>query len=93
MSQLVKFGVCRMDHLPISLCRPVVPNRDPTARLGGARPPPNYQMEQRTLKNVIYCLNTNICSYLEISGGQSYHLYLNVVDYFNTSLNQTSVAA
>jgi hypothetical protein len=50
-------------------------------------------MEQRTLKIVNSCLNTNIHSYLEISGGQSYVLYLNVVHFFNTSVNKTSVAA
>jgi hypothetical protein len=32
-------------------------------------------MEQRALKNVNNCLNINIYSYLEISGGQSYNLY------------------
>jgi hypothetical protein len=31
-------------------------------------------MEQRTLKNENNCLNTNICSYLETSGGKSYIL-------------------
>jgi hypothetical protein len=36
-------------------------------------------MEQRALKIVNNCLNTNIYSYLETSGGQSYNLYLNVV--------------
>jgi len=30
-------------------------------------------------KNVNNCLNTNIYSYLETSGGQSFNLYLNVV--------------
>jgi hypothetical protein len=49
-------------------------------------------MEQRTLKIVNNCLNTNIYAYLETSGGQSYNLYLNVVHFFNTSLNSTSVA-
>jgi hypothetical protein len=38
-------------------------------------------------------LNTNIYSYLETSGGQSYNLYLNIVHFFNTSVNLTSVAA
>jgi len=38
-------------------------------------------------KIVNNCLNTNIYSYLETSGGQSYNLYLNVVHFFNTSLN------
>ncbi len=51
-------------------------------------------MEQRALKNINNtCLNTNTYSYLETSGGLSYYLYLNVVDFFNTILNQTSVAA
>ncbi len=44
-------------------------------------------MEQQALKMVNNCLNTNIYSYLETSGGQSYNLYLNVVQFFNTSLN------
>jgi hypothetical protein len=34
------------------------------------------------LKNVNNCLNSNIYSYLETSGGQSYNLYLNVVPFF-----------
>jgi hypothetical protein len=50
-------------------------------------------MEQRTLKNVNNCLNTNIYSFLETSGGQKSNLYLNVVHFFNTSVNLTSVAA
>ncbi len=44
-------------------------------------------MEQCTLKNVNNYLNTNIYSYLETSGGQSYNLYLNVVHFFNTRVN------
>jgi hypothetical protein len=44
-------------------------------------------VEQRALKNVINCLNTNIFSYLETSGGQSSNLCLNVVHFFNTSVN------
>jgi hypothetical protein len=44
-------------------------------------------MEQHTLKNVNNCLNTNIYSYLETSGGQSSNLYLNVVNFLNTSVN------
>ncbi len=44
-------------------------------------------MEQRALKNVNNFLNTNIYSYLETSSGQSYHLYLNVVHFFDTSVN------
>jgi len=44
-------------------------------------------MEQHDLKTVNNPLNTNIYSYLETSGGQSYNLYLNVAHFFNTSLN------
>jgi hypothetical protein len=44
-------------------------------------------MEQRALKNVNNCLNTNIYSYLETSGGQRSNLFLNVVHFFNTSVN------
>jgi hypothetical protein len=50
-------------------------------------------MEQRTWKIVNNCLNTNIYSYLETSGGQSFNLYINVVHFLNTSLNKTPVAA
>jgi hypothetical protein len=32
-------------------------------------------------------MNTNIYSYLETSGGSSSNLYLNVVHFFNTSVN------
>ncbi len=32
-------------------------------------------------------LKTNIYPYLETSGGQSSHLYLNVVNFFNISVN------
>jgi hypothetical protein len=44
-------------------------------------------MEVRTLKNVNNYLNTNIYSYLETSGGQCSNLYLNVVQFLNTSVN------
>jgi hypothetical protein len=50
-------------------------------------------MEQRAFENVNSCLNTNIYSYLETSGGQSFNLYLNVVYFFDTIANYTSVAA
>ncbi len=50
-------------------------------------------MEHRALKNVNSCLKTNIYSYIETSGGQSFNLYLNVLHCFNTSVNKTSVAA
>ncbi len=36
-------------------------------------------MEQPALNNINNCLDTNIYSYLETSGGQSYDVYLNVV--------------
>ncbi len=44
-------------------------------------------MEQRTLKNVNNGLNTNIYSYLETSSDQSSNLYLNVIQFFNSSVN------
>jgi len=44
-------------------------------------------MEDHALKNVNNCLNTNFYSYLEASGGQNSNLYLNVVHFFNTSVN------
>ena len=50
-----------------------------------------FTMEQRAFKNVNNCLNTNIYSYLEISCSQGSNLYLNVVHFYNTSVN--SVAA
>jgi hypothetical protein len=43
-------------------------------------------MEQRASKNVKNCLNTNISSYLDTSGGQSSNLYTNVV-HFSTSMS------
>jgi hypothetical protein len=50
-------------------------------------------MEQRALKNISNCMNANIYSYLETSGGQSSNPYLNVVHILNTSADQKSVAA
>ncbi len=44
-------------------------------------------MEQHGLKIVNNYLNINIYSYLETSGGQSSNLYLNVVHFFNASVN------
>jgi hypothetical protein len=44
-------------------------------------------MEQDALKNVNSCSDTNISSYLETSAGQGSNLYLNVVHFFNTSIN------
>ncbi len=37
-------------------------------------------------------MNTNIYFYLETSGGQSFNLYLNVVHFLNTSVNNIYVA-
>jgi hypothetical protein len=54
---------------------------------------PNMIDPMRTFKNANNCSNTNIYSYLETSGGQSFNIYLNVVHFFNTSLNKTSVTA
>jgi hypothetical protein len=45
------------------------------------------QKSKHALKNVNGCLNTKITFYLETSGGQSYNLHLNVVHFFNTSVN------
>jgi hypothetical protein len=44
-------------------------------------------MEHRALKNVNIFTNIYIYSYLETSCGKSYNLYLNVVHFFNTSVN------
>ncbi len=44
-------------------------------------------MEQCALKNVNSHLNTNIYSYLDIFGGQISNIYLNIVQFFNTSVN------
>ena len=52
----------------------------------------NCKMEQHALK-MKKCSNTNIPSYLETSGVQNSNLSLNVVHFFNTSIDQTSVAA
>jgi hypothetical protein len=50
-------------------------------------------MEQHALKNVNNCLNTNIYSYLDASGGQSSNLHLNVIHFLKTSVNLTFEAA
>jgi hypothetical protein len=50
-------------------------------------------MEEHGLTNINNCLNTNIYSYLETSGGQSSNPYLNVIHSFNTGVNNKSVAA
>ncbi len=44
-------------------------------------------MEQCIVKIVNNYFNTNIYSYLETSGGQSSNPYINVVHFFNTSVN------
>ncbi len=41
-----------------------------------------YERSTTLLKNVNNCLNTNIYSHWEISGGQGSHLYLNDVHFF-----------
>ncbi len=43
-----------------------------------------FVMEQHAIKYVNNCLNTNIYSYLQTSGGQSPIQYLNVVQFLNT---------
>jgi hypothetical protein len=50
-------------------------------------------MELHALKNVNNCLNTNIYSYLETSGGQSSNPYLNAVHCLNARADWKSVAA
>ncbi len=45
-------------------------------------------MEQRALRYVNNCLNTNIYSYLETSGGQSSNLYLHVVPFLTPVLTR-----
>jgi hypothetical protein len=50
-------------------------------------------MEQHTLKNLNNILNTIIYTYLDMSVGQSFNLYLNIVHFFNTRVKQTFVAA
>jgi hypothetical protein len=50
--------------------------------IGGFQKPSS--MEQAALKNVNNCLNTNIYSYLETSGGKSYNLFFNVLFDFST---------
>jgi len=44
-------------------------------------------MEQHALKIVNNNLNIKIYPYIETSGGQSSNLHLNVVHFFNTSVN------
>ena len=44
-------------------------------------------MNLMMISQTAQCLNTNIDSNLETSGGQSSNLYLNVVHFFNASVN------
>ncbi len=44
-------------------------------------------------KQCRHLLDTNISFYLEASGGHNSQLYLNIVHFFNTTINKTSVAA
>jgi hypothetical protein len=46
----------------------------------------SISMEKRILKDVKNCLNTNIYSHLETSGGQSSNLYLKVVHFLTPIL-------
>jgi hypothetical protein len=50
-------------------------------------------MAQHALKNENNCLDTNIYSYLETSGGKSSNPYFNVVHFFNTRVDYKSVTA
>jgi hypothetical protein len=50
-------------------------------------------MEQHTFNNRNSDWNTKISLYLETSGGQNSTLYLNVVHFFNNTVNKTSVKA
>ncbi len=43
------------------------------------------------LKYVNNCLNTNIYSFLETSGGPSSNLYLNAVHFFNTRVQSLDI--
>jgi hypothetical protein len=49
---------------------------------------PNLSNGPARFKNVNNCLNTNMYSYLETSGGQSYNLYLNVLIFSIQGLNR-----
>ncbi len=51
------------------------------ASLGSAKPIGSLLMEQRALKNVNNCFNTNIYSYSETSDRESSNIYLNVVPF------------
>ncbi len=51
------------------------------------------EVERHALKNVSNCLNTNIYSYLETSGGQSSFANLNYAHFFNTRVDYKSVGA
>ncbi len=44
-------------------------------------------MEQHAFNNVKTCWNTNIYVYLETSDGKNSNLYLNIVHFFNASVN------
>ncbi len=47
----------------------------------------NQTMEQCALKNVNICWNSEISFYLETPVGQKSNQYLNVVHFFNASVN------
>ncbi len=87
-------------HFPTFRGKGTSINKDPTVWPDRARPLPEYAfktnmslksskikpMEQHALKTVNTSLNTNIYSYLETSGGQSYNLYLNVLHFLTPVL-------
>ncbi len=51
--------------------------------IGGAE----ARIEHHALKNVNKCFDTSFYSYIVTCGGQSSNLYLNVVHFFNNSVN------
>jgi len=69
-----------------------VGTRENVTNVWGGLVPSSQTMEQHAVNNENNCLNTNIYSCLETSGGQSSNLYFNFVYFFNDSVNKTSVA-
>ncbi len=96
----VRLGYCKLQGRAKRQSQSCAPERQALASLANYRQGWDKASLQRTLtngtarfKNVNNCLNTNIYSYLETSGGQRYNSFLNVVHFFYTRVNQTSVAA
>ncbi len=69
------------------------PNLPAGSKLGQKKVTDSYKhsslLRHGIEQHVNNCLHTNISSYLETSGGQSSNLYLNVIHFFKTSINQT----